>query len=111
MWSTMASSSSWRPETLTEMSRVSPRACQAAICSQASRSTQRPTSRIWPVCSRIGMNSSGWMSPSVGMLPAQQRLDADEGEVVEVVDRLVDEAELLALERRAEVELEVDAVG
>jgi len=64
--STMVSSSSWRPETLTETSRVSPRACQVAICWQASPSTQRPTSRIRPLCSRIGMNSSGCMSPKVG---------------------------------------------
>ena len=32
------------------------------------------------------------------MLPAQECLDADQGEVVEVVDGLVDEAELVALE-------------
>ena len=45
------------------------------------------------------------------VLPAQQRLDADQGEVVEVVDRLVDEAELVARQRRAQIELELDAAA
>ncbi len=41
-----------------------------------------------------------------GVLPTNERFDADRGEVVEVVDRLVDEPELVTGERRAEVELE-----
>ena len=45
------------------------------------------------------MNSSGSMIAERRVLPAQQRLDADDAEVVEVVDRLVDETELVA--RRA----------
>ena len=57
------------------------------------------------------MNSSGSMLPSVGMLPTQQRLDPDHAEVVEVVDRLVGEAELIVDECRTEVELELHAAG
>ena len=55
------------------------------------------------------MNSSGCDDPTDWVLPAQQRFDADQREIVEVVDRLVDEPELVALERRAQVELELDA--
>ena len=47
------------------------------------------------------MNSSGLHEPAGGVLPAQQRLDADDGEVVEVVDRLVDEAELVVAPGRS----------
>ena len=45
-----------------------------------------------------------------GVLPAQQRLDADQREVVEAVDRLVVQHELVLFERRAQVELELVAV-
>jgi len=37
-----------------------------AICEQAVRNTQCPTSMIWPLDSNSGMNSSGWICPTVG---------------------------------------------
>ena len=53
----------------------------------------------------VGLNE-----PPGGVVPTQQCFDADEGEVVEVVDRLVDETELVAFERGSQIELELDAV-
>ena len=47
---------------------------------------------------------------SGGVVPAQEGFDADQAEVVEVVDGLVDEPELVAVERGAQLELEFDAV-
>ena len=48
-----------------------------AACRHASSSTQRPTSTISFVSSSSGMNVSGCTMPRVGMVPAQQRLDAE----------------------------------
>ena len=50
------------------------RALRAAPAS----STQQVSGRIRPVCSASGMNSLGRDQPAVGVLPAHQRLDADE---------------------------------
>ncbi len=44
------------------------------------------------------------------VVPAQQCFHADQVEVIEVVDRLIGEPELVALDRRPQIELEPDAV-
>ena len=48
----------------------------AALPQRLSRSTQRPTSRIRPLCSSIGTNSAGGDIPAVGGMVAQQRFAA-----------------------------------
>ena len=103
MCSTIRSSSSCRAEMLTERFRVSPRECHTAICRHASCSTQTPISRICPVCSRIGMNSSGREQPFGRMHPAQQRLYPHDRKVVQVVDGLVHESELIPRKSGPEV--------
>ena len=57
-------------------------------------------STISPVSSANGMNSIGGISPRVGMAPAQERLDAGDGLILEADQGLVVELELVALERR-----------
>ena len=46
---------------------------------------------------------------ALGMLPAQQRLDADDEAALEVDGRLVDDAQLVAVERAAQRGLDVEA--
>ena len=58
-----------------------------------------------------GMNASGGTSPRVGMLPADQRLEADDPVRPEVDDRLVVDAQLVALECPPEVVLEVEPLA
>src|SRR5580698_10293617 len=48
--------------------------------------------------------------PQGRMLPPQQGLDPHDLEVLEVVDRLIQKPQLLALERGAQVELELEAL-
>ena len=55
------------------------------------------------------MNSSGSIATERRVVPPQQGLDADDAEVGEPVDRLVHERELIVVEGRAKVELELDA--
>ena len=55
------------------------------------------------------MNSSGCTDPVGRVVPAEQRFRAGEGQVVEVVGRLVDEMELVVGERGAELALELAA--
>ena len=65
-------------------------------------STQRPIGRIRPVSSASGMNSHRSHQAALGVSPAHQRLDAGHAAGGDVDDRLVVEAELVALERRGE---------
>ena len=51
---------------------------QVAASAQAVRSTHSPSWMISPVSSAIGMNSAGEIRPRIGMVPAQQRLEAGE---------------------------------
>ena len=73
-------------------------AADSTPCLQASRSTHWPIGRIRPVSSASGMNCAGAMSPRVGMVPAQQCLDAVVGAGPEPHDRLVVDLELVELE-------------
>jgi hypothetical protein len=99
--------SSWRAETLTDMPRDIP-SVPGGACRQASSSTQRPIGTISPLSSAIGMNSIGWDPPRAGWRQRNQRLDADHDLLaLEVEDRLVEQEELVALERVGEVHLEV----
>ena len=77
--------------------------CIATACRQASRSTQRPIGTISPVSSANGMKSSGSTQAALGVVPAQQRLDARDAAVGEADDRLVVELELAAVERPLQV--------
>ena len=51
---------------------------QLAASAIASRSTHSPIGTIRPVSSATGMKSAGEIMPSLGMVPAQQRLEARE---------------------------------
>ena len=68
---------------------------QAAASAEATSITQRPSGMISPVCSAIGMNSSGEMAPRVRMVPAQQRLIGHGFTRGGLADRLVGQGELL----------------
>src|ERR1700743_1079515 len=48
----------------------------------------------------------GWHHAALGMLPAQQRLEAADAVLIEVVERLVVQRELVLAHRLAEIELE-----
>ena len=58
--------------------RLAPAAASAsgAAWRQASRSTQRPIGTIRPISSASGMKLSGREHAALGVMPAQQRLDA-----------------------------------
>ena len=72
---------------------------------QASSSTQRPIGTISPLSSASGMNSSGGTTPRVGVVPADQRLDADHLRAGEVEDRLVERARTAPPARPRSVEV------
>ena len=61
---------------------------------------------IRPLFSAIGMNSAGRDLAALGMRPAAERFDADHGLAAVVDDRLVGDAQLVVLDRRAQVVLE-----
>ena len=69
---------------------------QPAAALQASRSTHSPMLEMSPVSSATGMNSAGEIVPLLGMIPAQQRLEAADAVGLEVEQRLVHQAELAA---------------
>ena len=100
----------WRADRLTLMTSCDPGSVssQARACRQAVSSTQRPIGMIRPVSSASGMNDSGGTRPRVGCC---QRTSASSPTIRlgrEVDDRLVVEPQLVALERAAEVVLELD---
>ena len=64
-----------------------------------------------PISSAIEMNSAGDMRPISGVVPARQRLEAGDGAVLEPHDRLVEDRDLLALERAAQLRFERQPVG
>ena len=88
------------------MARAAPSGALTHACS----STQRPIGTISPLSSASGMNVVGEDDAPLGMAPAQQRLDPDRALGAQVERRLVDEEQLLALERLDEVHLEPEAV-
>ena len=75
------------------------RAPRSPAWRQASSSTYAPIATIRPVCSAIGMNAAGADQPALRVLPAQQRLGADDPAAGELDLRLVDDPQLVALER------------
>ena len=103
----MASSSSWRPETLTEMSRTSPLACHSAVCS--TRSAEHPAADVVDLAGLFedGDELVGFDVAERRVFPTQQRFHAHHAQVVEVVDRLIGEPELIIDECRTKFELEL----
>ena len=96
------SSTSWAV-TLTATGSVSPARRHAAACSVAWRSTHSVTSGISAVPSSAGEEPRRAEEAELGVVPAQQRLDADDGAVGQRHLRLVVDAELVLLERAAQV--------
>ena len=74
-------------------------------------STNMPRSTIRPISSAMVMNSAGDSRPSFGMIPARQRLEAGDRAILEPHDRLVEDLDLLALERAAQFGFERQPVG
>ena len=107
--STKPGSASWRWETLTETEMCCPRGCLRQIASwrHASPSTKRPSGRISPVSSAIGTNSRGSIAVPVESV---QRHSASKPAMVAgrgLDHRLVEHAQLGALERVAQAGLEL----
>ena len=90
------------------MRRPSPgwRPFHSRIWLQDSRSTQRPMSRIRPISSASGMKAAGPQRAAFGMLPAHEGLHAFDALGHEVVDGLIQQAELVARNRMAQVRLQ-----
>ena len=74
-------------------------------------STNRPRSTIRPISSAIEMNSAGDRRPSLGMIPARQRLEAGDRAVLQPHDRLVQHLDLLALDGAAQFRFHGQPVG
>ena len=106
--------SSWRDETLT-LANIGSRGrtvrCQLASWRAVRSSTNRPRSTIRPISSAIAMNSDGDSAAHLGMVPARQRLEAGDRAVLQPHDRLVEDGDLVALERAAQLGFERQAVG
>ena len=73
----------------------------------ASRRIQPPSSAISPACSAMGMNCAGRDHAPLGVLPADQRLGADDRAALGDDDRLVVEDELVGGDRAAQLRLEL----
>ena len=71
--------------------------------------TQAPMGTMRPDCSASGMNSAGLTAPSVGMVPSQQGLAARPAAALDRHDRLVDQVELVALQRTTQRGVQVEA--
>ena len=76
-----------------------------AASRQASRSIHSPISTMMPFCSASGMNAPGEHEAVLRMLPADQRLEAEDL-AVDLRLRLVVEDELAARDRRAQIVLQ-----
>ena len=85
------------------------RRASCAAAAQACRSAHSPIGTISPVSSASGMNSAGRHDAALGMVPAQQRLEAADLVALEVDDRLVVELELAVRQRLAQIELQLAA--
>ena len=72
---TRPSASNWTADRLTASLTCSG---HFAASAQAVRSTQSPIGRIRPASSAIGMKTTARISPRLGCVPAQQRLEADD---------------------------------
>ena len=82
---------------------------QLAAAAQACRSAHSPIGTISPVSSASGMNSRRRDEAALGMVPAQQRLQAADLVALEVDERLVVELELAVGQRLAQIELQLAA--
>ena len=79
---------------------------------QARRSTQSPIAEISrPCCSATPQEAPGPEQALARVLPAHQRLDGDRAPRLDVDDRLVDEPQLVALERAAQAVLDLQPVA
>ena len=85
--------------------------CQVASWRAVRSSTNRPRSTIRPISSAMAMNSAGEQPAHLRMIPARQRLEAGDGAILEPHDRLIEDGDLLALERAAQLGFERQPVG
>ena len=96
----------WRPETLTDTPMAgSSCCCQAAVWRHACSSTCSPSSAIRPLSSAIGMNSSGETMPRSGCAQRTSASVETGRPGGQVDDRLVEDLELAALQRPAQLGL------
>ena len=97
----------WTGERLTESLSGG---IQRAASAQASRSTQSPSLRIRPLSSARRMKWRG-RSAEQGVVPAHQRLEAEDGAAVEIGERLIVDGKLAAVDRQAQIRLELAALA
>ena len=109
---TKSPSASWRGETLTEtvIGRSTVRTHSAAW-RQASSTTHAPIGTIRPGLLGDRDEDGRDDHAALGVVPADQRLGADDLAVVHVDLRLVEQLQLAALERVAQAALEVETLG
>ena len=83
---------------------------QVATARQASSITHSPITPIRPVSSATGMKTGGGTQPALRVVPADQRLEADQLLGLGADQRLEEQVELLGGDRLAQVGLQPDAV-
>ncbi len=91
-----------------------PSSCHARACRQAVSRAQRPIGRMSPDSSATGMKRAGRHHAVPRAMPADERLDADDGAGLEVDLRLIVEDELVPRDRLAQVGLDglaLDGIG
>ena len=106
--------SNCRDETLTLANTGSRRRtvrCQTLSWRAVRSSTNMPRSTISPISSAMVMNSAGDSAAQLGMVPARQRLEAGDGAVLQPHDRLIEDSDLVALERPAQLGFQRQPVG
>ena len=111
--STRSAWPNWRADRLTDISRRGPsgRASRHFVAwRQAVSSTHRPSGMIRPVSSASGMKAMRRDETADRVLPAHERLEADDPVRGQVDQRLVVDPQLAALDRPPEVVLHVDPV-
>jgi len=93
-----------RPDTFTATKESGwPALRQVAAWEHAVRSTQVSMALIIPISSASGMEAVGRYQAAGRMLPAHQRLGTDDGSALHGDEWLVEEAQLIALHRVAQV--------
>ena len=90
-------------------SPASPRRATAEPGRTRPASPTRRSARSRPVCSAISRNSVGPQEATRRVLPAQERLDADDRVAGELVDGLVVQDELAAFERAGQFGFELES--
>ncbi len=81
-----------------------------AAAAHAPSRTQRSIATMSPVSSATGMNVAGLSRPELGVIPADQRLTADDARCVRIDQRLELEPQLAATRRQTQADLEREAL-